>query len=89
MLRFTISEAVDYFGENDPRGEMVIVIEGVSPEEHSEQVSEQWQDKPLQEHMDVYLAKGLSEKDAMKAVAKDLGVSKREIYDELKIRKES
>lgn len=80
-LRATLAEAVGFYEENEPKGEFVLVLEGADPKEQKEQEQQQWQQMPLQKHMDRYLSQGLSKKDAMKAVAKDRGMQKREIYN--------
>lgn len=82
-LLMTLSEAVNYYEENKPRGEFVLVIEGKSKGEIKKQEREAWENVSLKEHMAVYEEKGMTKKDAMKAVAKDRGVTKREIYQEL------
>ena len=79
----TLQEALSYYGEQEPKGECVIVIEGRSREEAKEELREQWREWPLDRHMDFYMEQGLSRKDAMKAVAADRGVHKRDIYKEL------
>ena len=78
-----ISALLDYYKQNQPKGEFVIVIEGASKDEIRQQEIESWESKSIEEHMEIYTLKGLSEKDAMKQVAKDRGVSKREIYSYL------
>ena len=79
----TLSEALAYYGENEPKGECVIVMEGRSRVEMAEEKQREWESMPLEEHMKLYEGQGMSRKDAMKAVAKDRGVSKREIYQKL------
>lgn len=83
--QMTLSEAVDFYNENEPRGEYVLVIEGKSKEEQQAERQQAFSEMTLEEHMALYTAKGMSEKDAMKAVAKDLGTNKREIYRRLKV----
>ena len=85
IMRFSLKEAVDHFEQNDPRGEMVIIIEGLSEEEKKSRDASQWDAVSLKEHLERYTAKGMNEKDAMKAVAKDRGISKRDVYEQLKI----
>lgn len=80
---FTLGEALRYFEKEEPRGEFVLVIEGKDPEKARQEEQRRWQDVPLQEHMQEYLDQGMGKKDAMKAVAKDRGISKREVYAEL------
>lgn len=79
----TIEEAITYYTENTPKGECVLVIEGMSREVLKKESQESWLSMPLEEHMQVYETQGLNHKEAMKAVAKDRGVSKREIYQQL------
>lgn len=83
-IRTTISEALAQYELEEPRGEYVLVIEGKSWAEQDQEAKDDWAKLSIPEHMQHYLAKGMSEKDAMKAVAKDRGVSKREIYAALK-----
>lgn len=82
-FRTTIGEAIAYYNENDPKGEYVLVIEGRSIEELEEEEIRQWDQVSLEEHMDIYQKKGMSKKEAMKAVASDRGISKREVYQQL------
>ena len=78
----TLAQAVDYYRENDPRGEYVLVISGKSKEEVMQEEQSRWEDLSIEEHMQIYLDQDYSKKD-MKAVAKDRGVSKRDIYQAL------
>ena len=79
-FRTSFSEALAFYEENEPKGECVLVIEGVDREELRRVEQESFAELSLEEHMDRYLSQGMSKKDAMKAVAADRGVSKREIY---------
>lgn len=79
----TLEDAVVYYENNVPKGECVLVIEGRSREDAVRQERERWEEMSIEEHMKVYMAHGLSKKDAMKRVAKDRGVQKREIYNYL------
>lgn len=79
-FRTTFSEALTFYEENEPKGECVLVIEGADREELRRAEQESFGSLSLEEHMDRYLAQGMNKKDAMKAVAADRGVSKREIY---------
>ena len=78
--RTTFEDAISYYEENQPKGECVLVISGKSYEELEQEKQDSFKELPLSEHMEQYLAKGMSKKEAMKAVAADRGVSKREIY---------
>jgi len=83
IFRTTLEEAAAYYEENEPRGECVLVIEGRSIEGMKEEERQSWESMAIEEHMEVYLGQGLDKKEAMKKVAKDRGVSKREIYQYL------
>jgi len=75
--------ALRFYTENEPKGECVIVIEGRSFLELKEESRAEWQKLSVKEHVEMYLGQGLEKKDAMKAAAKDRGVSKQEIYKAL------
>lgn len=76
----TLSEAVKTYQEQEPKGEFVLVLEGRSNSELTTEKQERWGAVALDEHMQFYLDQGMDKKEAMKAVAKDRGVSKRDIY---------
>lgn len=79
----TLGEAAAYYKENEPKGECVLVVAGKSREEIEDERKARWESMNIQEHMKVYLEQGMDKKEAMKRVAKDRGVSKREIYNQL------
>ncbi len=79
----TLEEAYAYYEANAPKGECVLVLEGKSREETEAQVRQQWEEMTIEEHMEHYLNQGIDKKSAMKMVAKDRGVQKREIYNYL------
>lgn len=79
----TLAEAAAFYETAEIRGEFVLVIEGKSRQEIQKEEQRVWEDISLQEHMAVYESKGLDRKATMKAVAKDRGVSRREIYNSL------
>lgn len=82
--QMTLDEAVSFYKENEPRGEYVLVIEGKSRDEAAQEKRQSFASMSLEEHTRLYTDKGMSEKEAMKAVAKDLGISKRDVYARLK-----
>ena len=73
-------EALAYYEENDPRGEFVLVIEGKKIEEIRKEKEASYKEMDINEHMKLYMDKGMDKKDAMKAVAVDRGMPKREVY---------
>lgn len=80
VLPTTLNEAVSRYESEEPRGEYVLVVEGKSLRQKKEEQQASWQSMTIEEHMAFYQADGMDEKAAMKQVAKDRGVSKREIY---------
>lgn len=80
VFKTTISEAIQYYNEEEPRGEYVLILAGKDENELKEEIKEGWNNLSIEDHMKLYIDKGMDEKSAMKQVAKDRGVSKREIY---------
>lgn len=87
-LRTDIEGAIKHFTENEPKGEFVLVIEGRTFESFREEKQEEFKEMSIEEHMDMYLAKGLTKKEAMKQVATDRGMAKRDIYNYLEQNKD-
>lgn len=84
ILRTTLKGAQKLYSQTSPRGEYVLVVEGKSPEAVKEEEINSWLSLTPEEHIKTYMKKGLSEKEAMRAAAHDRGVSRRELYNELK-----
>ncbi len=80
VIPTTLEEAVERNQKEDPRGEYVLVIEGKSLQEVRLEKIAAWETMSLEEHMAYYEAQGMDQKSAMKQVARDRGVGKREIY---------
>lgn len=76
----TIDEAAAYYEEHEARGEYVLIIKGRSEAEMIQKERARWEELSIEEHMQQYFDKGMSKKEAMKQVAKDRGVGKRDIY---------
>jgi len=83
VLPTTLEEALAKYEEEEPRGEYVLVLEGKSFERKKEEAIKTWEEMTIEEHMAYYEAQGMDSKAAMKQVAKDRGVGKREIYSYL------
>ncbi|MBQ8813583.1 MAG: 16S rRNA (cytidine(1402)-2'-O)-methyltransferase [Lachnospiraceae bacterium] len=79
----TIAEALAWYKVNEPKGEMVLVIEGKPFSEIRKEQEAAWQELSLEEHMERYESQGIDRKEAMKLVAKDRGISKRDVYQML------
>ena len=82
-LPMTLSSAIVYYSGTEPRGEYVLVLAGADRAALEEEKREKFEEMTLEEHMAIYTDQGLSRKEAMKKVAADRGVSKRDIYKEL------
>ena len=78
----TFYEAADYYEQNEPRGEYVLVIEGKSMSDIKKEQQARWEDMSISEHVDMYISQGMDKKEAMKAAAKDRGIPKRDVYNE-------
>lgn len=81
----TFEEAIEYYADNEPKGEYVLVIEGKCRSRIEAEKRAVWETMSVIEHVDMYIEGGMDKKDAMKAAAKDRGVSKRDIYSEYNI----
>ena len=79
----TLEEAYFYYESNEPKGECVLVIEGKSRQELKQEEEAKWEEMRIEEHMDYYLQQGIDKKEAMKMVAKDRGITKRDVYQQL------
>ena len=79
----SLGGAVRYYEEVPPKGECVLVLEGKSQEEVEEEQKKGWMPLSVEEHLQIYLNQGMDKKEAMKRTAKDRGVSKRDIYQEM------
>ncbi len=75
--------AIELFKDKPPRGEFVLVVSGISDEELQEKKAEKYADVPMEEHLKMYVDRGIKKNEAMKMVAGDLGISKREVYSRL------
>ena len=80
ILPTTLEDALALYEQEEPRGEYVLVIEGKSRQKKKEEERQAWQAMSIEEHMSYYEKEGMDKKSAMKQVAKDRGVTKREIY---------
>ena len=82
-IQTTFSSLLSYYEDKEPRGEYVLVICGKSREELKKEQQSSWEQLSIEEHMAHYEQQGIDHKEAMKLVAKDRGVSKRDIYQYL------
>ncbi len=80
ILRMTVGEAIAYYGEREPRGEYVLVVEGATDEAKEQSF---WAEMEIPAHVAYYIEQGYSKMDAIKQTAKDRGVPKNDIYREM------
>ena len=85
-IPLTLGTAVQYYRENEPRGEYVLVLAGADPRVLETQTRAAYDALSLEDHMQQYLDQGLTQKEAMRRVAADRGLSRRDIYQQLKIK---
>ena len=83
VIRMSLEEAIAYYETKEPKGEYVLVLEGIDRKTEKEEMEKNFNEMPLEEHMNIYLSQGMDKKEAMKRVAKDRGVSKSDVYKAL------
>ncbi len=83
IVRCTLQEAIDRYERESPRGEFVLVVEGIDEASAAESVKRKWEELTLKEHLEFHIQSGMDKKQAMKKVAEDRGLSKREVYNSL------
>lgn len=81
LIRCSLEEAMQKFSRETPRGEFVLIVEGLDKNSVIENERDRWSGIPLKEHVNMYINQGFDRKDAMKKVAEDRGISKREVYN--------
>ena len=81
ILRLTLAEAVAYYEENAPRGEYVLVVEGAGEGGNTSETF--WTAMSVPDHVAYYMEQGMTKKDAIKTAAKDRGVPKNEVYQQV------
>lgn len=83
VFKTNIEQAISYYESNTPKGECVIVLEGMPFTEIEKAAQDKWNELSIKEHMEYYTKKGIDKKEAMKLVAKDRGITKRDVYQSL------
>lgn len=79
----TLQQALEYYEAQEPKGECVIVVEGKSVGQIKEEQARAFEEMSLEEHMKRYEDQGIERKEAMRLVAKDRGIKKRDVYQQL------
>lgn len=82
IKRCTLSEAIKFYETESPKGEFVLIVEGANEDKIVEEKQHQWDSIPIREHVLMYIEEGMPKKDAMKRVAAERGLSKRDVYSE-------
>ena len=80
IFRGSITDSINYFTENRPRGEFVLVISGKSDEDIKIEKESQWIDLSIEEHLEKVISEGINKKEAIKLVAKERGLAKKDVY---------
>lgn len=79
VTRTTLSDAAAFYETAEPRGEYVLILEGAQT---SGAENAPWASLSISEHVELYIAEGMSKTDAIKRAAKDRGVPKNVVYNE-------
>ena len=79
----TFENVIRFYEDNEPKGEYVLAISGKTFETKEQEAREAWESLSVEEHMAHYEDSGMERKEAMKQVAKDRGISKRDVYQAL------
>jgi len=82
-IRCTLSEAIERYAENNPKGEIVLIIEGANEQDIKDESSQKWDDISIEEHVKGYIEKGMDKKEAISKAAIDRGISKRDVYNKV------
>ncbi|MGN0390015.1 MAG: 16S rRNA (cytidine(1402)-2'-O)-methyltransferase [Wujia sp.] len=77
----TLLQAAAFYETEEPKGECILVVQGLSREELEDEKQKQWDAMSIEDHVRMYMAKGMEKKEAVKQVAKDRGLPKREVYE--------
>lgn len=80
IIRLSLKDAVDYYDKISPRGEYVLVVEGINQEKLEKEAMKKWMDITIEEHLKMYVNRGLTKKEAIKQVSKDRNLSKSDVY---------
>lgn len=80
FMKTTLEQALEYFSENEPKGEYVLVIKGRDVQDLIEREQAKYESLTIEEHVKLRMEEGLSKKDAIKKVAEERGLPKREVY---------
>ncbi len=83
VMPTTLADALVYYETNEPRGEYVLVLEGKAKEEIEAERQKSFEEMPIEDHVELYEKQGFDHKEAMKKVAKDRGITKRDVYQYL------
>lgn len=81
-LRGTVAELVDWFERESPRGECTLVLEGGAGHREGGEVHPWWSGLSIKEHVDHFVREGESVRDAIKRVAEERNMSKRDVYND-------
>lgn len=81
IKRTTLSEAVEFYENNPPKGEFVLVIEGEKREKLIEDMAKEYDDISIEDHVDKLISEGMVKKEAIKQVATLRNMKKSDVYN--------
>ncbi len=81
LIHINLENALEYYKTNEPRGEYVLILSGADREIIEKEQIDTWLEKSPEEHLQHYSNKGLSKNEAIKQIAKDRGISRKEAYN--------
>ena len=82
VIHCTLEEAINKYSVDQPKGEFVLVLEALEQSVLDNEKKKSWENMSIEQHLDYYMIKGINKKDAIKKVAEDRGLSKREVYND-------
>jgi 16S rRNA (cytidine1402-2'-O)-methyltransferase len=88
VLNSRLSQALEKYSEEQARGEIVLVIDGIDKAQVEAQKKAKWYDVDIYTHVESYIKKGIPKKEAVKMAAADRGIPKRDVYSEIESKKE-
>lgn len=81
-LYTTIDDAIEYYKDNNPKGEYVLIVEGMSTNDKNNEAAQEFEAMTVTEHVKMLIDGGMDKKEAIKKAALDRGLAKRDVYNE-------
>ncbi len=81
VIRCRLSDAMERYKSDTPKGEFVVIVEGQDETILLENERDMYSDISIEEHVQRYITDGMTKKEAIKKVADDRGIIKRDVYN--------